>query len=778
MPFPSYMSFPSFAKRSLARPLALLFAVAATLTWAAPARANGILVTGRVEGGEIQVFRPDRTRRPPERPMQVSLQDHRVTARINGRVAEVTVEQTFRNHTGAQLEGTYLFPLPEGASVSQWSMTMFGRMVEGEIIEAKKAREIYESIVRARRDPGLLEYLGRGLFQARVFPIEPHKDLTIRLTFQQLLPEDGGTIEFRYPLGTERMNATPVANVTMDVQVTSDVDLKAIYSPSHAVDVVRKGDREARVSYERQGRRQDKDFTLFIGRSESDVGFSLQSHKAPGEDGTFLMVLAPKTEVRPEDIVPRDVVFVLDTSGSMAGPKMKQAQEALAYGIRTLSPGDRFNVLGFATGLNPFRDSLQPANDELKEAAVRWVDGLRPAGGTNINDALLESLRMRQDGRLFVVVFLTDGKPTIEERDPDRIVEKVKAANSQDTRIFTFGVLGEDRPDLDVRLLDRVAEATRATRDYVHAGEDIEVVTSRFFRKVQHPVMTDVTIEYGDGIRDVYPRTLPDLFAGSQIDVMGRYTTGGDRTIRLRGKVGDRVVVHEFQASLRQGEDAGYLPRLWAQRKIGYLLDQIRLHGADRELVDEVVRLATRYAIVTPYTAGLVVEESELNQLPVGARLRRSEGRDLGGLVPGSGGRAMGAGAAPAPSSPAPEESVRDAMDSETIERLKGATSEDAPADFAGDDGKAHGGDARWDRAKKVAESVKRVDDRIFHLDAAGRWVDAAWKPELALQKIEAFGKAYFELLDKHPTVARYLALGEKVVFVHEGVAYEIVAAD
>lgn len=776
------ISFPSLSRllaRSRAVGSVLLGGALCAALAAAPAEANGILVTGRTIGTEIEVFRPDRRPPTPDRRIStlVTLQDHRVTARVRDRIAEVTVEQVFHNHSGQQLEGTYLFPLPEGATVSQWAMTMAGRMVEGEIMEARKAREIYESIVRARRDPGLLEYLGRGLFQARVFPIEPHQDLTIKLTFQQVLPEDAGTIEMQYPLGTDRLNATPVANVVVDIAVESSVALKAIYSPSHAVEVRRDGDRKARISYERQGRSQDKDLVLFLGRSEDDVGFSLQSHRAPGEDGTFMMVLAPKTEVRPEDIVPRDVVFVLDTSGSMAGPKMKQAQQALAYGIRTLGGQDRFNVVGFATGLNPFRDTLQPASDEMKEAAVRWVDGLRPAGGTNIHDALLESLRMRQDGRLFVVVFLTDGKPTIEERDPDRIVEKVTAANTQDTRIFTFGVIGSERSDLDVRLLDRIAEVTHATRDYVIGDQDIEVVTSRFFRKVQHPVLTDAKIEYGEGVYDVYPKRLPDVFAGTQIDVFGRYKQGGDRTVRLRGKVGAREVVYEYKAALAQGEDAGYLPRLWAQRKIGYLLDEIRLHGAETELVDEVVRLATRYAIVTPYTAGLVVEESELERLPATARRLRAEARDLGGLVPSAGGgegRGMAGGlppgAPPAPSSgPAAE---ADAWDSGTIDRLKDAASEDAPADVAGP-GRSDG--SREAKMKKAAERVQRVDDRIFKQDGDGRWVDATWLSTMVPERIEAFSAAYFALLDRLPKVARYLALGERVLFVHEGKAYEIV---
>jgi Ca-activated chloride channel homolog len=651
-------------------------------------------------------------------------------------------------------------------------MTMGGKMVEGEIVEAAKARQIYQDIVRRRRDPGLLEYMGRGLFRARVFPIEPHADLTIRLTFQQILRDDGGTLEWRYPLSTDRLNGAPVENALVHVRVKSHVDLKGVYSPSHDIAVVRKGNREADVSYERAGRRQDRDFLLYVNRSPDDVGFSLVSHKAPGEDGTFLAVIAPSTDVPDDRLVPKDVVYVLDTSGSMAQDgKIDQARKALEYGVRTLRSGDRFDIVSFAGQVRPFRDGLVDASPEMKDAAARWLGDLRAAGGTNVEGALQEALAMGQEGRLFMVVFITDGRPTIGERDADRLLAEVKQHDTAHARVFTFGV----GFDLDVSLLDRIAEGTNAARDYVMPQEDLEVVTSRFFRKVSQPVLGDVHLELGSGIHDVYPSQLPDLFAGGQVVVLGRYEKGGDRVIRLKGRLGGREVTYEYEGTLAGGEAAPWLPRLWAQRKVAFLLDEIRLHGEDKELVDEVVRLATRYGIVTPYTAGLVVEESELaggggrgrvDRLDAGEglvrRLRGEEPPSPSAPMPPSG--APAAGAVPAPATPPAERAARD---SDELARLKEAAH--------GDAGETDADASRDGLEGEARERVQTAGDKTFLRSADGRWIDTAWDGKGETTKVEMLSDAWMELAARAGEVPRYLALGDHVVFVLDGKVWEVV---
>ncbi len=789
--------------RTLVLSVAVLALVCSAFVVSAPeAGANGILVAARPGGRRpVPTIRPPRPM-PTPRPQQlVTMKGHSVKALIRDQIAEVTIEQVFHNNSAQQLEGTYLFPLPRGATVSQFSMTMFGKMIRGEVIEAEQAREIYRSIVSRKRDPGLLEYMGSGLFRARVFPIMPHKDLTIRITYQQVVPEDDGTLEFRYPLATDRLNGgTPVSSVVVDVKVESRDEIKAVFSPTHSVEITRDGEHKASASMERKGQRQPNDFLLYVGRSGGAVGLSVQSHQPVASEGTFMAVITPRTRVATDQRQPKDVVYVLDTSGSMeeAG-KMAQAQKALVHGLRTLGSGDRFGVVGFASAVRPFRDQLLDANKETIGAAVKWVRELSPRGGTNISEALKSALAMRADkDRLFLVVFLTDGKPTMGEKNADLLVKGIEG-KTNGARIFTFGV----GYDLDVNLLDRIAEVSGGARDYVMPEEDIEIVTSRFFRKVSSPVLQDVTVEFGDGVYDVYPRKLPALFAGSQVVVFGRYRSAGDRVLRLKGTLAGKAVVHEYETTFKKGDggvsgSADYLPRLWAHRKIGYLLDEIRLHGQTKETVDEVIKLATKHAIVTPYTAGLVVEESELQgrnlrDVVAGARRRAdrsSSGR--GGGMPSAGAplaegffrlggrrpRAPGGASQPGdlavpPSTPTPSMDPNSdagkkakAEDSEALKRMKEGLDADDKAPGEKDS-----------VLDQLRARFKTVAARTFVRGSDERWVENGFKLKTETKKVEAYSEAWFKLLGKSDKLAKILALGERLVFQHAGTWYEVVPA-
>lgn len=752
--------------------LALALLLGAVLLAAQPAHANGILVVEPGAGAPPERIRPVP---PPPRPhpwppapapAPVRLKAHRVSAVVHDQAAEVTVEQVFHSDAHVELEGQYLFPLPEGASVGKFAMTMGGKMVEGAVLEAREARRIYEGIVARRRDPGLLEYVGRGLFQARVFPIPAHGDVTIRLVFQLLLRDDAGTLELRYPLASDRLNGQPVDEVSVDVRVESSVDLKALWSPSHEVAIAREGERKARVSFERSGRRQDKDFLLYVGRSPEAVGFSLLSSRQAGEDGTFMAVFAPRQAVGAEAVLPRDVIYVLDTSGSMAGEKMLQAQRTLKLGVGMLRPADRFQVVAFSTAVSTFREGLVEASAEAKAAASAWIDALQAVGGTNIEGALEAALRLPTAGRLSLVVFITDGRPTVGERETEPLLKKAQAANASGARVFTFGV----GHDLDVALLDRLAEGTNGVRDYVSPGEDLELVTGRFFTKVDRPVLSDVTVDLGPGVKEVYPQRIPDLFAGGQVVLFGRYAQDGERTLVLRGKMAGKEVVLEHRGTLAAGGGPGWLTRLWAQRKVAFLLDEIRLRGETRETVEEVVRLATRHAIVTPYTSGLVVEDSELQDGGPGGPVRRAERLGAEGArlrLPadantprgdwrGGGGGGLGAppaaGAAPAPAAP---------QESRELQKLKDRASEDE-SDGA---------------AQAARERVRTVGARTFVQKADGRWVETAWDGKGETRKVEAWSEAWQALLARGDELARILALGERVVFLLDGVAVEVVPA-
>lgn len=708
------------------------------------ALANGIIV--------------ERTAPTPERVLPpVRLKAHRVTATIRDRVANVTVEQVFFNHSPTVLEGTYLFPLPRDAVVGEFAMTMGDRLVEGEVLEAKRAREIYNSIVRRRRDPGLLEYVGRSLFRARVFPIAPQKDLRVRLTYQQVLEEHAGTIELRYPLASKRLNHSTVESVLVDVRFESSVDLKTVYSPSHPVAVDRDGQRKARVTFERGNASADRDFVVFFGRSPDALGFTLLSSKPADRDGTFLAVLAPRLAQEEEEIVPKDVVYVLDVSGSMEGPKIAQAKEALQQGIRLLREGDRFNVVAFSSDWAAWRSELGRATEKAKQEAGGWIENLQAGGSTGLEAALSRALSMGDPERLFLVVLLTDGLPTVGIRQPDAILARVKEMNRARARVFTFGV----GYDLDVNLLDRIAAKTGGERDYVAPHERIDAVTARFFQRVDRPLLTDVRLELGPGLVQVYPKRMPDLFAGGQVVLLGRYTGSGSRTIRVRGKRRGKEVTYEYEGRLADSHGTPYLERLWAHRKIAFLLDEIRLQGETPELKQEVLALATRHAIVTPYTAGLVVEpQNRGHRFGAGGQFRGPSGSVPPGLrgpsdpvppPPPSDGGVPTPGAAPTtPAGPPPPSGPVGSSS-----RLKAQ---------------------KKNTVRTTERGVQTVEDKTFKRDAKGRWVDTAWDGKAETTKVEVFSDAYFELLGKDDRIARYLAVGKRVVLVYEGEVYEIVA--
>ncbi|HID89999.1 MAG TPA: VWA domain-containing protein, partial [Anaerolineae bacterium] len=571
--------------------LAAIFTILVLLLGGArPALADGIII-------------PD----PPPLPEPIPLDEswltiryHRVTVTIEDQVAVTRVEQEFVNECDWEVEGTYVFPLPEGAAVSEFVMWVDGKPVEGEILEADEARRIYEDIVRRRRDPALLEYVGRSAVQARIFPIPPGGSRKIELEYSQVLPVENGLVRYVYPLNTERFSARPLEECSIHVEIRSPDPIHAVYSPTHQdrVYIVRDGDYRATVGYEETDVLPEDDFELVYTVSQEDVGLNLLTYRESPDDGRrpelaegfFLLLVAPTVEVEEEQVIPRDVILVLDTSGSMEGEKIEQAKEALTYVLEHLNAEDRFNVIAFSTGLRQYARGLRPAS-EAHEAAA-WVRRLEAVGGTDINRALLEALAQTETERPTVLIFLTDGLPTEGVTEIEQILANVEAAAPGNVRLFPFG-LGDD---VNTILLDTLAEQHGGTTGYVRPYERIDEEVSAFYAKISTPVLTDIELDFGAVmVEDTYPYPLPDLFAGTQLILVGRYREGGATRIVLTGEVNGerREFVYEGTFRAEGGDD--FIPRLWATRKIGHLLTQIRLHGERKEWVDAIVELSVRY---------------------------------------------------------------------------------------------------------------------------------------------------------------------------------------
>jgi Ca-activated chloride channel family protein len=575
----------------------LLAVVTLVLVCAGSARANGILI-------------PEEKKLPP-----LAMLNHHVNITIDDQVAVTTVEQVFRNHTDRPLEATYVFPVPKGASVRKFSMWINGKETAGELVDAAKARKIYTDIVQRTLDPGLLEYMGNDLLRVKVFPVPAHGDQKMKLSYTSLANNDNGLIEYIYPLKTNGKATKTLEKFALDINIKSQHAVQNIYSPTHYISMTRPSDREANVHFEKDQGLLDKDFQLFYTTGKKDVGLTALTHRPNSEsNGYFMLLASPRAELSKDQQIPRDMVFVLDTSGSMQGKRMEQARAALKFCLNQLGPKDRFALINFATVVNKYTDHLLPATTEQVTAARKWVDKLQATGGTAIDDALARALEFRSDdtSRNFTIVFFTDGTPTVGELNPDKILANFSKKNTASTRVFTFGV-GDD---VNASFLDRLAEQSRAISTFVREAEDIEAKVSSLYGKISNPVLANLKLTVGEGVQisEVYPPQLPDLFHGSQLVVFGRYEGNGHALIKLTGSVGkeQQEFVYELRFPDKTDDDRAFVEDLWARRKVGYLLDVIRANGEKKELVDEVVALAKRYGITTPYTSFLIVPDAPL----------------------------------------------------------------------------------------------------------------------------------------------------------------------
>lgn len=615
----------------------LILALAA----AGPASAAGLLV-------------PEDTKLPP-----LAMVHHRVSITIDDQVAVTTVEQSFRNHTDRHLEATYLFPIPKGASVNKFTMWVGTNEVTGELLDAKKANEVYTDIVRRTQDPAILEYLGNNLMRLKIFPVLPRQDQKVKLSFTYIPTQDNGVIEYVYPLKTDGKGTKTLEDFSVKARIKSQHPVQNVYSPTHAIAIHRVSDKEVAMTFERDQAVLDKDFQLFYSVGNKEIGITPLYHRPiSSEDGYFLLLVSPQLESSKSTIIPRDLVLVLDTSGSMDSVKMDQARKALKHLLAGLNSGDRFAVVTFSTNVRKYRDALVEANAEQLENARKYVDGLKAGGGTAIQAAMDSALELRgkDEGRSFTVVFFTDGQPTIGEMKPEKIVQNVAAKNTANTRIFTFGV-GDD---VNTALLDQVADNTKALSTYVRPAEDIEAKAASLYGKISHPVLANVRLTTSENIKvhEIYPPTLPDLFYGSQLVVLGKYTGHGSAAVRLTGQVGKeaREFAYDVTFPARTNGDREFVEHLWARRKVGFLLDQIRLNGEQKELMDEMLGLAKKYGIATPYTSYLVVPDAPVPVAAAPVTRGMNAGRPAGDgreggartvLPPGAPGTTARGGAAP-----------------------------------------------------------------------------------------------------------------------------------
>lgn len=671
---------------------------------------------------------------------QISIKYHHVQVQIDRQVAITNVDQVFYNPNSYPVEGEYIFPLPVDAVVSNFVLWVDGEPVSGNVLNAGEAREYYERIVQQSRDPALLEYIGRGAIRARIFPIPPKGERRIALEYQQVLTAENGLIRYAYPLNTEKFSVEPLESVAISVEIQNDQPIRAVYSSSHTVSISRESERRVKVSYEANQVRPDADFVLYysVGDSEAFHLFSFRDPKDTSDpDGFFMILLAPPPDAH-ERVVGKDVLLVLDRSGSMEGEKFNQAKTALRYILSHLNKEDRFYILSFSSGVETYSGELCSIDEADK--AISWVDHLSAGGSTDINRALLETLSVVDPERPTYLIFLTDGLPTEGVTDSEKIVANVSGSIPENVRLFTFGV----GYDVDTYLLDMLAQENHGLSVYVKPEEAMDEILSGFYNRISDPVLTDLTIDFGElSTYDVYPTPLPDLFSGSQVVIVGRYRVGGTTNVTLNGRVNGelksfRYTEQKFALDSRGTTGAmTALPRLWATRKIGYLLRKIRLEGPDKETIDQIIQLSIRYGIVTPYTSYLVTEP-----MPLGSE-------------------------------------TQDQISRETYEQMQlmhsALPSGQAAVEKAAEQGAMTQAEVPLPVPEQAGQMVRNIGAKTY-VYQNGIWVDTRYDPQtMKPRQISFLSPDYFVLAQSRPDIAAALSLGERVIVLIDGIAYQIV---
>jgi Ca-activated chloride channel homolog len=643
-----------------------------------------------------------------------------VRVTIEGRVARFEVEEQFRNDGGRLAEGTYLYPLPGEAIFNDFSLFLGDEELRGEMMNAEQAKAIYEEIVRQQLDPALITLAGHGLIRARVFPIQPGETRRIILRYTQVLSRDGDALRLRYAFGARGGDA----EVNVRVRMPASGEWGTPYSPTHQVALSR--DRDATVA--RVINSGTGTLDLFLPIRRGLVGASVLTHATGGEEGFYMLLLAPAANAD-RTVIPRDLTLVVDISGSMSGGKMEQARAALHQALGNLRTTDRFRLITFGSGVGHYRRGFAQATPEAIRAASQFVDDLRAQGGTNIEGALQATFADPggASGRLGVILFMTDGVPTVGQQDPERLAA-LAGGQIANLRLFTMGV----GHDVNTWLLDRLASEGRGAAEYVAPGADVEVAMGNVLRRVAHPALTGLRIvESPVRLVSGAPAELPDLFYGEELVVFGRYRGTGRGQVVVEGERQGRreriTLAADFPARSAGNE---FIPPLWAARRIGELTRTIRLEGQSDALVKEVRELGLRYGILTEYTSYLVQEP---------------------GVVVAGGDPLRDLPASLAPSAQSGRASFERAEASASLAKTGSMDAMTAQADR--------------EVARLAANSggdVKRAGGRVFRRDGE-RWTDAAHQDSLRVVTVAPYSAAWFAVAQALPELREAMALGDQV---------------
>lgn len=551
-------------------------------------------------------------------------------------VATTTLDVELRNPGGSRIEAELVVPVPDGAAVRGFSFQGAADEPTARLLPKDEAKSTYDAIVARVRDPALLEFIGYNLVRSSVFPIEPNGTQKVRLVYEHVLPAVGDRVDYVLPRSESLDYSVPW---DIKVRIKTRKPVATAYSPTHTLTTQREAANLISLSVTESARTTAGPFRLNYLLERDGMSASLMAYPDAKIDGGYFLLLAGippmNTSGGDSPAIKRCVTLVLDRSGSMSGKKIEQVREAALQILEALQPGEAFNVITYNDSVSRLNQRPVIKNPDSIKKARKYLEETQAGGGTNIHAALTEALSIEPlPDMLPITLFLTDGLPTVGNTSEIAIREVAMNANPHEQRIFTFGV----GVDVNAPLLEKIAIETRATPTFVLPSEDVEVKVAQVFDRLAGPVLADAALEIRDAdgqpaparVLDLLPDKMPDLFADDQLILLGQYRGTQELTFRLAGNYLGHRRVFEFSFDLDDATTRNaFVPRLWASRKIGVLVDAIRQMGADvgkhpgarktvddpklKELIDEVVRLSTEFGILTEYTAFLAEEGNDLS---------------------------------------------------------------------------------------------------------------------------------------------------------------------
>lgn len=546
------------------------------------------------------------------------LKSYQASVKITDQIAVTHVDQTFKNESMMRMEGIFIFPLPDNAVVTELALWINGQRVVGSVMESDTARAVYQNIVRRSIDPALLEYLGNNIFKLSVFPIEangsPMSERRIEITYAELLSITANLVEYKFFMKAVSMSSKAVSKALVDFDVTSQKNMVSITSSTHSgpeITIVKSGTNHYLGTCGNENTLSEKDFKLGYQVENTVYSLNLLTYvpsgnffDVKGDDPYYALWITPPDTAKP---IKKNVAFVADISSSMSGTRIKQLKQSLKAMVNTLAPADMFNIIAFSTSVQKFKDNLATAGTETKSSAITFIEQLTEMGLTNMQDAFKAAFKCAwDDTSMNAIIFLTDGKPTWPDTNSLSVADSVAARNKGRISVFPFGI-GDQ---VGGGFLKRLAGDNAGFATIIAADDSISSIMNAFMHAISFPLIKNISVNYGGLVTsDVLPNPLPNLYAGKQLTLLGRYKDAGTYSVAFKGTRGaDSVTLQQNLTFPSGAENHPFVPRMWASAKIDRLLNEISMFGEKAELKNAVISLGKKYSIITPYTSMLVIE--------------------------------------------------------------------------------------------------------------------------------------------------------------------------